>query len=48
MLAKYEHWEIYPEDIEPETTSQPDAIQKAIDLLKSNGYEIYQITKTKL
>jgi len=46
--TKPETWEILPEDIEPETPPHPDEIQHAIDLLKANGYEIYQITKTKL
>jgi len=45
-----EEWEIWHEDVDPEETTEPqtDAIQQAIDLLKANGYEIYQITKTKL
>jgi hypothetical protein len=45
-----EEWEVWYEDAETETPEEPqtDAIQQAIDLLKANGYEIYQITKTKL
>jgi G3E family GTPase len=31
-----------------ETPTQPDAIQQAIDLLKSNGYEVYRIEKIKV
>jgi len=54
---KPENWEILPDAFEPEEPQtdaieheepQTDAIQQAIDLLKANGYEIYQITKTKL
>ena len=43
-----EIWEIFPDAFEPETPRFIDSIQQAIELLKENGYEIYQITKTKL
>jgi hypothetical protein len=43
---KLDEWRVHPDDIEPEETQTE--IQKAIDLLKANGYEIYQFTKTKL
>jgi hypothetical protein len=45
-IPKY--WEIFHEDVEPETPEPQTEIQQAIDLLKANGYEVYQITKTKL
>jgi len=52
ILNKHEHWEIHPDDTEPETTTQPETkeeqIQKAIKLLIENNYEVYFITKTQI
>lgn len=41
-------WEIWHEDAKGNTATQTDAIQQAIDLLKSNGYEVYKIEKIKI
>ena len=44
-----EEWEIWYEDIEPETPEEPQTeIQKAIKLLIENNYEVYFITKTQI
>lgn len=47
-------WRIHTEDIETETPTQNEKISlimeidRAINLLKSNGYEVYKIEKIKL
>jgi hypothetical protein len=43
-----ELWEVWRDDTRGDTATQPDAIRQAIDLLKSNGYEVYQIEKIKV
>jgi hypothetical protein len=48
LYTNPEEWEIWPEDVEPETPEPQTEIQKAIKLLIENNYEVYHITKTQI